>query len=1030
MSSRNLELNVRAKADVRDLEKLSRNLDTLVSDLRKTSAAFDQSGTSASKATVALSALTAEEMKQLQAAARTASALEQAATARERSNAAAANSLAAEERMTIAQERSEQAALRTATAQETLQQAQLKTATTATQSVIAEEKLAQEREKTAQATVKTEKAEIDTAKAREQLRLVTIRAEQAEKKATETKRSFGLATDIVNKQIQAFVSGAALYKAGQMMLQFGRESLQAASDAEEGAAKFQQVFRSLSEGVEADLKKMADSNRRSLLDLRDYASELQNTFVPLGFAREQAAEFSKTITQLGIDIAAFSNKADADVIHNLTSAIVGNHMAVRSYGIVITDTVLRQELMRLGAENLTGAALETAKAQARLNVIMRATADAQGAAVREADSYANVLKAWDAAVKDLKVALGDELLPTMVEIIETGIKMVNFLGKSGAFTAPFEEALEKAKTVDDIVDTITGAQNKLAQASASEQFVLKDQGGKYYDLQIKQLEALAGVTKDYAEFQKIVTANFDEQFLKAARLDSEFYKTMRGESWKGAALTDMEQNVRMIYEAVEAEKEYVGQMAYRKAMYEALHPLEQTEIDNLAARASIDIDTRVAEQQTQILKGAINYWDKYAVALESGIGKLHAASDAQKVFNQVLGEAYQNAPVEDLLQAQKELANASGEWRSATIDNSGQIARIQAQLAADLTDAQKNELKKQLKDLDQFSSEYLAIVGQLDADLSDAKRFDLVKQLDELERRQGQHTSIYTGDVKAAEEAQRAIVEANEAIAKSHYQRAYDAIAARMIEEGQFEALGTLAVSLGLMTQEEVNLRNEYARTAEALTALTESTSFYNLTAGQQGDAIKSLVTGMYDTADAAMAAQKEIENLQKFYSTAPDSTAIGDFYRNLANGGGSNTGIDLKEPITTVVSVSVDPASMREFTGYREELENYSTAVYETTIQSDAKEAMDDFDRIRDDLTGLTENAWVIKIKYETEGTPPGTPGYVPPGGSAPRVGGDKSERGRGVPSVDVVVNNYGGGPSVEGAVHNGVLSAFRSLG
>lgn len=1019
MSSRNLELNVRAKADVRDLEKLSRNLDTLVSDLRKTSAAFDQSGTSASKATVALSALTAEEMKQLQAAARTASALEQAATARERSNAAAANSLAAEERMTIAQERSEQAALRTATAQETLQQAQLKTATTATQSVIAEEKLAQEREKTAQATVKTEKAEIDTAKAREQLRLVTIRAEQAEKKATETKRSFGLATDIVNKQIQAFVSGAALYKAGQMMLQFGRESLQAASDAEEGAAKFQQVFRSLSEGVEADLKKMADSNRRSLLDLRDYASELQNTFVPLGFAREQAAEFSKTITQLGIDIAAFSNKADADVIHNLTSAIVGNHMAVRSYGIVITDTVLRQELMRLGAENLTGAALETAKAQARLNVIMRATADAQGAAVREADSYANVLKAWDASVKDLKVALGDELLPTMVQLTEAAIDLVKALQFDDEFKAPIEASLEAADTLDKVVDNVIKSRQRLSTLDFWDWIKINATSWTGLDLAEKQILRIADLSKDTSEFQKTVIENFSRIDITtvADKLDLE-------PSW------NLDKLVGEIYKAVQAKKEDARETAHLTALTEN-YRRQVEELNRLPYRDPIDIDIRVAEQQTQILKGASNYWDKYAAALESGIGKLHAASDAQKIFNQAFGEAYQNAPVEDLLQAQKELANASGEWRSATIDNSGQIARIQAQLAADLTDAQKNELKKQLKDLDQFSSEYLAIVGQLDADLSDAKRFDLVKQLDELERRQGQHTSIYTGDVKAAEEAQRAIVEANEAIAKSHYQRAYDAIAARMIEAGEFEALGTLAVSLGLMTQEEVNLRNEYARTAEALTALTESTSFYNLTAGQQGDAIKSLVTGMYDTADAAMAAQKEIENLQKFYSTAPDSTAIGDFYRDLANGGsGANTGIDLREPITTVVSVSVDPASLREFTGYREELENYSTAVYETTIQSDAKEAMDDFDRIRDDLTGLTENAWVIKIKYETEGTPPGTPGYVPPGGSAPRVGGDKSERGRGVPSVDVVVNNYGGGPSVEGAVHNGVLSAFRSLG
>ena len=413
MATKNLELNLRARADIRDIDKLERSIGQLAAAMRRSGASFDGAADDARRLAQVFGQLSAEEQKQVQSAAKTAAALDQAAAAREKASRAAAESLAAEQRIIVAQEAAERAAIQTATANERLAQAQSRTVASVAGAATAEERLAQSRERTLQATARTEREEINVAKAREQLRAATARAEAAEKRMADARRSSGLATDIVRKQLQAFLAGGTAIMVGKQLLQLGRDSITAASDAEEAGAKFRQVFGDLSEGVRENLEVMAKTNRRSVYDLVDFASTLQDTFVPLGFAREQAADFSQTIVQLGVDIAAFSNKADADVIQNLTSAIVGNHEAVRSYGIVLTETVLKQELARMGAENLTGAALEMAKAQARVNIIMRASADAQGAAVREADSYSNTLKAWDAAVQDLKVALGTGLLPAM-----------------------------------------------------------------------------------------------------------------------------------------------------------------------------------------------------------------------------------------------------------------------------------------------------------------------------------------------------------------------------------------------------------------------------------------------------------------------------------------------------------------------------------------------------------------------------------------------------------------------------------------
>lgn len=1016
MSSRNLELTVRAKADTRDLEKLSRELGTLITDLRKSDAAFDATGDSAKKMVGTISQLTAEEMKHIQAASRTVAALEQAATARERSNRAAADALGAEQRMSTAQEQSAQAAIRTAAAQERLRQAQSNTVAVAARTASAEERLAQEREKTLQATSKTEKAELDVARAREQLRAATVRAEQAEKKAAETKRSYGLATDMVRKQIAAFVSGAALVQAGRMMLNFGRDAVNAASDVEEGAAKFQQVFGNLSDGVEKDLQRMADANRRSLYDLKDFASELQNTFVPLGFAREQASAFAQTITQLGIDIAAFSNKADADVIHNLTSAIVGNHEAVRSYGIVLTQTVINQELAANGWDKLTGAALETAKAQARLNIIMRASADAQGAAVREADSYANTLKAWDAAVLDLKVSVGEGLLPAMTGLTEAAIKLAKFMQTGKTFRVPHEEALESAKTIDAIVQVIKNAQKDLEGHSFWEKlFTTVEEDASA--LQLQAIQQLATKTKDYGEFQKIVGQNIDENWIAAVRLNSEIYK-MNGPKL-GAMFTDADENLRLIYDIANAQQAMTlatSETTEMEAAYQA--QLEKRRIAAGSAEDGMRAWNEVIPKQKpdSDFTGA---WESATSALKRYGEALVAAKSAQKEFNLAYGAAFNDAPVGDLISAQRDLTAASGEWRAATVDNSGQIASIQSQLAADLTSEQKSQLQKQLKDLDEFSSEYMAIVSRLDGDLSDNQRFDLTQELAALEGRHGASVQLYSGDIEAAKEARRAISEANEAIIQSHKQRAYESLAASLIESGQFEHLADLAVSLGIMSAEEANLRQQYAETSATLDALLASTELYSLTAEQQAGAIKSIAAGIYETADAAIKAQEELKKTQEFYNSAPDSTAIGDYYRDLAQG------VQGQGAITAAVGVKISPTDQAAFIGFRSDLETFAAAPYTAVIQEDgAAEAQDDFEKMHDVLSELVRAPWTIQVRYQTEGTPP-TGGGDGGGGSTTPRSVDKSGA-----YVDLVVNNYGGGPSVEGAVRNGVMAAFRSMG
>ncbi len=198
----------------------------------------------------------------------------------------------------------------------------------------------------------------------------------------------------------------------------GAAAVKVAADAEESESKFRAVFKNMADDVSAWSEAHAEATNRSAIDLRDFASTLQDTFVPLGFMRGEAAEMSKSLVELGVDLASFNNRAEPEVIQNLTSAIVGNHEAVRSFGIVITQATLKQELMNMGIQGGVQAATEQQKAMARMNLIIKSTTDAQGDAARTAESFTNQAKGLSANIKDAGVAIGKIFMPPLTKLME------------------------------------------------------------------------------------------------------------------------------------------------------------------------------------------------------------------------------------------------------------------------------------------------------------------------------------------------------------------------------------------------------------------------------------------------------------------------------------------------------------------------------------------------------------------------------------------------------------------------------------
>ena len=203
----------------------------------------------------------------------------------------------------------------------------------------------------------------------------------------------------------------------QQLAQAGMAAIKFASSVEEMQSKSSVVFGDFTQDVRNALSDFGDEVGRSTFELEGMASTIQDTFVPMGFARGEAAKLSVELTKLAVDVASFNNASDTETMRAFQSALIGNHETVRQFGIVITEATLQQELYRMGVTKNSKDVDNATKVQARMNLILKGTTDAHGDAARTSNSFANTSKALGAALDELLVNVVTPLLPALTKMV-------------------------------------------------------------------------------------------------------------------------------------------------------------------------------------------------------------------------------------------------------------------------------------------------------------------------------------------------------------------------------------------------------------------------------------------------------------------------------------------------------------------------------------------------------------------------------------------------------------------------------------
>lgn len=214
------------------------------------------------------------------------------------------------------------------------------------------------------------------------------------------------------------------------------------SDYEENLNKIDVAFGESGEAV----KEWASNVREQFGLSKVQATQAVSSFGALGkgigLTEEQASEMSMTLAGLSADLGSYFNVGTDESSKALEGIFTGESEALKKFGVVMTDTNLKQFAEDQG---LVWSELDqTQKTMVRYQYVLEKTKDAQGDFQRTNDGTANSTKIFKASIQDLGTAIGTQLLPIITPIVQ---KVAEFVSK----LADLPEPVQKVITVIGLV---------------------------------------------------------------------------------------------------------------------------------------------------------------------------------------------------------------------------------------------------------------------------------------------------------------------------------------------------------------------------------------------------------------------------------------------------------------------------------------------------------------------------------------------------------------------------------------------------
>lgn len=217
-------------------------------------------------------------------------------------------------------------------------------------------------------------------------------------------RMKNLAASFMSAQLAVWAIQKGLYSLKKVFI----DSAEAASKAEETANLFNTTFSN----IQTTANNTASALSSSLGIATSSAQQMIGLFgdLAMGYGQTQSAAlaFANQAVKTGLDIISFKNLTGdtTELLQSMASGLAGNFENFRKWGIIVTQTEIKQRLAQKGLDKLTGSAYQYAKVQETLAIVQEKSKNATGDMEKTLNSTENITRRLGEANKELLESMG------------------------------------------------------------------------------------------------------------------------------------------------------------------------------------------------------------------------------------------------------------------------------------------------------------------------------------------------------------------------------------------------------------------------------------------------------------------------------------------------------------------------------------------------------------------------------------------------------------------------------------------------
>ena len=209
-----------------------------------------------------------------------------------------------------------------------------------------------------------------------------------------------------------------LEEAGQAIVEFGKKSIDLASDLQEVQNVVDTAFPHMSQQVEDFAQSAISSAGLSETAAKKYLGTYGTMAKSFGFTEEAAFNLSATMVQLAGDVSSFYNISTDEAYTKLMAIFTGETEALKELGVVMTETELNAYAMEKGLDKGTQGMGKQEEAALRLEYAMEALSAAQGDFVKTSDSWANQTKILSENWNSFSASIGEGLINYLTPAVQ------------------------------------------------------------------------------------------------------------------------------------------------------------------------------------------------------------------------------------------------------------------------------------------------------------------------------------------------------------------------------------------------------------------------------------------------------------------------------------------------------------------------------------------------------------------------------------------------------------------------------------